>query len=522
MRKTDAEVLEREKDENKKKLGMVARHYDRLFYKLDGYGYLPHERIHLWTVAVETGEVKQITDGPVFDEQNPNWSPDGKTIAFVSNRTQDPDAYPDRIDLFVMPAIGGEAHKIETPVGPKSYPSFSPDGQWIAYFAQEGEGLSYKNTNLWIVPADASGPACNLTGRYDLEVAGWTINDLGDPETIPPTWSPDSQTLFFQAAYHGSAILELVSVQGDNLQTVVAEGGVVSSFSFDREQAHLSYLYGTLVDPAQILVRDNPSGKRARSPGSIRRCWNRSTWAASKRSGLRDRWRHSRLDPQAAQLHPNTRYPSIMEIHGGPLTQYGNFFMHEFYYLASAGYVVYFSNPRGGRGYGEAHAGAIYGDWGSKDYADLMAWADYAANLPYIDPARMGVTGGSYGGYMTVWIIGHTTRFKAAVTQRCVSNFVSMWGSSDFNWVFQTELNDKAPFEDLKFYWDHSPIAYIGAAKTLPWSSTTRMTTAAPSSRANRFLWRSNAWAWIPSSCASQMNSTASPAQAAPTGVSRG
>jgi dipeptidyl aminopeptidase/acylaminoacyl peptidase len=95
-----------------------------------------------------------------------------------------------------------------------------------------------------------------------------------------------------------------------------------------------------------------------------------------------------------------------------------------------------------------------------------MTWADYAAKLPYIDPARMGVTGGSYGGYMTVWIIGHTQRFKSAVSQRCVSNFVSMWGSSDFNWAFQQELNDKPPFEDLQYYWDRSPISYIGNAKT--------------------------------------------------------
>jgi dipeptidyl aminopeptidase/acylaminoacyl peptidase len=155
-----------------------------------------------------------------------------------------------------------------------------------------------------------------------------------------------------------------------------------------------------------------------------------------------------------------------MEIHGGPLTQYGKFFMHEFYYLASYGYVVYFSNPRGGRGYGEEHAKGIYGDWGGVDYADLMVWADYMQKKPYIDSKRMGVTGGSYGGYMTVWIIGHTQRFKAAVTQRCVSNFLSMWGSSDFNWIFQTELANKPPFEDLQNFWDHSPIAYIGNANT--------------------------------------------------------
>jgi dipeptidyl aminopeptidase/acylaminoacyl peptidase len=140
--------------------------------------------------------------------------------------------------------------------------------------------------------------------------------------------------------------------------------------------------------------------------------------------------------------------------------------MHEFCYFASRGYVVYFCNPRGGRGYGEEHSKAIWGSWGQADYADLMAWTDYMEKKPYIDPKRMGVTGGSYGGYMTVWIIGHTQRFKAAVAQRCVSNFLSMWGSSDVNWVFQQELCARQPFFDFEKFWKMSPIAYIGNAKT--------------------------------------------------------
>jgi dipeptidyl aminopeptidase/acylaminoacyl peptidase len=163
---------------------------------------------------------------------------------------------------------------------------------------------------------------------------------------------------------------------------------------------------------------------------------------------------------------PKKKYPSILEIHGGPLTQYGKFFMHEFYFLAAQGYVVYFCNPRGGRGYGEAHARSIYGAWGTTDYADLMAWTDFVAAKPYIDTKRMGVTGGSYGGYMTLWIIGHTERFKAAAAQRVVSNFVSEWGSSDYNWTFEYEVMAGPPFKDFQKWWDMSPIKYIGNAKT--------------------------------------------------------
>ncbi len=468
VRKTDPEVLEREKDEHKKKLGVVARHYDRLFYKLDGYGYLPHERTHIWVVDALTGKARQLTDHPVWDEYAPAWSLDGKSIAFVSNRSADPDSYPDRIDLFVMPSTGGEPRLINTPVGSKYSPSFSPDGNWIAYFGSEGEGQGYKNLSLWVVPADGSAAPLNLTGHHDLHTSAWTINDLGEPESMPPTWSVDGKTIYFPVVLHGSSILMSIGVGGKNLQTVIGEGGVVGSFTFDKAQSCLAYFYGKMDDPGQIYTREMSSGKTTCLTrfnrdwldkvdlGQVKEVWFKGPHGNDLQGWI--------LTPPG--FDPTKKYPSIMEIHGGPLTQYGKYFMHEFYYLASGGYVVYFSNPRGGRGYGEAHAAAIWGDWGKNDYADLMAWADVLANEPYIDTSRMGITGGSYGGYMTVWVVGHTNRFKAAVTQRCVSNFVSMWGSSDFNWTFQEELNNKPPFEDLQFYWDHSPIAYIGNCKT--------------------------------------------------------
>jgi dipeptidyl aminopeptidase/acylaminoacyl peptidase len=155
-----------------------------------------------------------------------------------------------------------------------------------------------------------------------------------------------------------------------------------------------------------------------------------------------------------------------MEIHGGPLAQYGFLFMHEFYFLAANGYVVYFSNPRGGFGYGEDHAKAIWNDVGGADYEDLMAWADYATQLSYIDVERMGVTGGSYGGLMTNWIIGHTDRFRAAVTQRSITNRLSSYGTSDVNWRRQLAFNDEPPWVNPENYWRQSPLKYIANAKT--------------------------------------------------------
>jgi len=483
FRKKDKEVIEREEDEQKKKLGVVSRHITRVFYKLDGSGFLPKERWHIWTIDARTGRAKQLTDGDVYDEWGPQWSPDGKQIVFCSNHSEDPDLDPDAIDLFVIPAEGGDLHRIETPVGPKESPTFSPDGRWLAYLGQEGRGQWWKNTGLWVVPAlrqaqdsaDSSGEAKNLTEKFDFDVYSDTINDLpGFLPTAPPTWSKDGSRLYFQVSQHGNTVLKSMALDGDERSLksandeVIGDKGVVGLFSFDKEQSKLAYFYANMTDLGQVWVQDLATGRsrklthvnenllRARDLGEIEEVWFK---------GAADN------DLQGWILKPpgfdeSEKYPSILEIHGGPQAQYGNFFMHEFYYLAAHGYVVHFCNPRGGQGYGEEHTKAIWNNWGTADYDDLMAWVDFVQQKSYIDPERVGVTGGSYGGYMTNWIIGQTDRFQAAVTQRSVSNLISMYGSSDFNWAFQIELGDEPPWENLENYWRQSPLKYIGNAKT--------------------------------------------------------
>jgi len=471
FRKKDQEVIEREADEQKKKLGVVSRHITRVFFKLDGTGFLPKERWHLWTIDARTGKARPLTDSEVYDEQEPRWSPDGKEIVFWSNRSPDPDLDPDAIDLFVIPAGGGEPRKIETPVGPKEKPVFSPDGKWVAYLGREGRGEEWRNTSMWIVPADGSGEVRNLTKPFDVHVSSWTINDLpGDPPMTPPTWSQDSRRLYFQVSRHGNTILQSVGLDGDesSLQTVVGDTGVVGAFTFDQAQTKLAYFQADMTNLGQVWVQDVGTGTsrkltrvneyllRARDLGEIEEVWFKGAAGNDLQGWI--------LKPPG--FDPAQKYPAILEIHGGPQVQYGNFFMHEFYFLAGHGYVVFFCNPRGGQGYGETHAKAIWNNWGTADYDDLIAWTDFLQQQPYIDPDRMGVTGGSYGGYMTNWIIGHTDRFKAAVTQRSVSNLISMYGSSDYNWAFQYEFGDQPPWENLENYWRQSPMKHIGNAKT--------------------------------------------------------
>ena len=416
------------------------------------------------------GRDKQLTDGDVYDEYAPRWSPDGKELVFCSNHSDDPDLDPHAIDLFVMPTAGGQPRKVETPFGPKESPSFSPDGKWLAYYGIEGREW-WKNIGLWAVPADGRGKARNLTGKSDFNVSSWTINDLpGGLQTIPATWSKDGSRIYFQVACYGDTLLKSVALEShdQSLQTVIGDKGVVGSFTFDQEQSQLAYFHADIKEPGQIWLRDMLSGRSSQLTN-----FNKSLFRLLDLGETEEVWFKgpAQNDLQGWILKPpvfdaSKKYPSILEIHGGPRVQYGNFIMHEFYYLAAHGYVVYFCNPRGGQGYGEEHSKAIWNNWGTVDYDDLMAWTDFVEKKPYIDKKRMGVTGGSYGGYMTNWIIGHTSRFKAAVTQRCVSNLISMYGSSDFNWAFQVEFGDEPPWKNFENYWRQSPIKYIANAQT--------------------------------------------------------
>ncbi len=466
FRQKDAAALEREADEQKKKLGVVARHITRVVYKLNGAGYLPAEHTHIWVLEVDSGETRQLTSGD-YDESAPCWSLDGATLLFVSNRSPDPDFDDDAVELYTVPAAGGEITLLPTHEGSKHSPSYAPDGSQIAYLGRRYKESWWQNTCLYLAPADG-GQARNLTAERDLHFSQMTNGDVyaalaGD---AAPQWSPDGRWLYASATLRGDQPVLRVNVETGEYERLTPAGAVLG-YQLDASGRYLAYVNSTFHEAGQLYWLDLESGES-------RQLTHDNAWLQAVRlGGVEEMWIPG---PDDGRLHgwmmtppdfdPGRRYPTILQIHGGPQTQYGNRFMHEFHYLAAQGYVVGFCNPRGSQGYGDDFARAIHTRWGSADYDDVMAWADHMAGLPYVDVERFGVTGGSYGGFMTTLIITRTHRFKAAVAQRLVANWISMYGSCDFNWGWKILAGVGDPWQDFERHWQQSPLSQIGNART--------------------------------------------------------
>jgi len=470
FRKKDTDEIERETDPRKKELGVVFRKFDRTFFKLDGEGFLPRERFHVHIIDKKTGKTEQITESDVFDNIQPKWSPDGSSLLYISNRRPEPDLEPYMKDIFIYDTGSKKERKLDLPDGEKFDACFSPDGSKIAYTGKEGMGRWWRLKRLYIVPVESGAPTC-LTCDKDVELGNVTLNDVeGHPATSELVWAPDSSFIYFQTTEGGRTKLAYVDIEeeGSPIHYLVDEECVVGDFTFDASGDRFAFHRMDLYDPGNIYAGElggDDLNRLTKLNSLISRAASRME-IEEVRVDTEDGRKVYGWIMKPPNFDERKNYPSILEIHGGPRTQYGFTFMHEFFYLASEGYVVHFCNPRGGQGYGEDHAGSIWKKWGTQDFDDVMAWTDNIEKLPYIDTKRMGVTGGSYGGYLTNLLIGKTRRFGAAVTQRSVSNFISMWGSSDFNWFFQDEFSERPPWEDLEGYWSQSPMSFIGNART--------------------------------------------------------
>ncbi len=457
------------KDDKGKKEEPVYRHITRMFYKLDNAGFMPKDPGHVYVIDMEAGKKTKITNGK-NGERCPVWLGKGDKIAYVANIQRDPDVETMRDDLFVVSVKGGKPKKLNTPAGPVEMLSGSPDGKFIAYAGHDEPRDSWgaANYHIWNVPV-AVGKALDLTPRLDRMTIDLTISDTAEVGGgMKPVWSSDGRWIFFQVAENGSTRLYKASSRGGKITKIIGGKIHLVAASFGNKKNLVASIISTPTMPAEIFVSNN-------SPNAKPKRITRLNDGLFKDIDIQkpeeiivkghDNYPVHAWILKPPGFSPNKKYPSIFQIHGGPRVQYGNTFFHEMQYLAAKGYIVYYGNPRGGQGYGRKHAEFIENAWGSYDYDDCMSLARHMAGMKYINKSKMGVTGGSYGGYMTNWIVGHTDFFKAAVTQRSVVNFVSFYGSSDCGFDFDREILG-APWKNLDSWWEMSPIKHVAKIKT--------------------------------------------------------
>ncbi|HEV2282701.1 MAG TPA: S9 family peptidase, partial [bacterium] len=389
------------------------------------------------------------------------------------------DASPDadlsnRADIWVVPIDGGSPRRLTKSAGPASVPSWSPDGRTIAYAGHDDACWGATNWGVWTVPAAGGEPVC-LTAHEDRSVGHHIATDSRvHPSSGGLTWSRDGGRIVFMVADGGSTQITSIAAgpaaaASDRAIRFETRGDhELIGCSLDRAARRVACIESDPATPGEIAVFD--------LGGEMRRLTDLTGPALRPLALARpERFQVESADGWTVEgwvMRPTNpvhgpKAPAVLEIHGGPHAAYGNAFFHEFQALAAEGYGVVYLNPRGSQGYGQRFTAATRHDWGGGDYEDLMRGLDHAlAAHPWIDRERLGVAGGSYGGFMTNWIVGHTQRFRAGVTMRSISNAYSQWGTSDLAYMKGMWEYPGDPWEAPQFYLERSPITYVHQMRT--------------------------------------------------------
>ncbi|MBE3589196.1 MAG: S9 family peptidase [Firmicutes bacterium] len=466
-------------EEQDRRYNRDVRVIDRAFYKLDTAGFLGDRRSHLFRLSRRGGELVPLTSGD-WDDRDAAVSPDGRWLAFVSKRMPNAD-FVQASDVYVMPAEGGEPRRLTSAEGYASSPAFTPDGRHVAFLCRRAEGEGrFDEARLYLVPVDGSAPPRCVTPGFDRSLVDASISDTrGHGGTAAPAFAPDGRTAFLLSSDRGVTQIVAVDVESGEVTPLSSRERTVYDAAFARDGRSYVALASDPVTPNDVWYGERPAdgGDSLSSPWTERRLTevNRELLSevqlqVPERIVFRapdgpevEGWI---LKPVGFREGQAEKVPAVLEVHGGPEAMYTSAFFFEFQLLANHGFAVIFSNPRGSEGYGKAFRQAIHRDWGRKDWADVQALLDAALERGFIDPNRVGIAGGSYGGFMVNWAVGHSDRFRAAVSMRSLSNWFVDYGASDFGHLLDDDLFAAPPWKDPEAYARMSPLWYVENVRT--------------------------------------------------------
>jgi dipeptidyl aminopeptidase/acylaminoacyl peptidase len=465
---------EKTEDEHESDVRVISR----AIYRNNGTGYLdPVRPGHLWTVTVPTAagaplpKPRQLTHG-AREEKEPSWSPDGSLLYFNSSRTQEEYYESPDSDLWSVPAAGGEPQKVVDIAGPIQDFALSRDGKRFAFtgYLNGDKARSYNQPDLFV--AAPGGPARNLAADFDYDVEGGVSGDQHAPRGGNPTpvvWSADGRFVISSTLERGRGNLRRFDVATGKSDLLTEGDHEVVSYSATPDASRWALVISTPTVVGDLYALDAASkgAKPRRLTG-----FNDELFAGLNLTAPEE-IEYSSFDGKKIQawvqkppgFDPAKKYPLILDIHGGPHAAYGDTFDHEFQWMAAKGYVVLYPNPRGSSAYGEEFGNVIQYHYPGDDYKDLMAGVDELIRRGYVDPQKLGVTGGSGGGILTNWIVTQTDRFAAAVSQRSISDWSAFWYTADFA-QFQKTWFRGAPWEDPQDFAARSPITYVSKVKT--------------------------------------------------------
>ncbi|MCD7036251.1 S9 family peptidase [Metabacillus sp. GX 13764] len=435
-------------------------------YKSDGSGFLKDRESQLFQLNMETKEIVQLTHEKK-GARSAVYHPDGGRIAFVTDRSENPDLSLES-HVFIQELGGEKAVQLTDGKAYFDSLSFSPDGRYLAFLGNERDYFSASSSKLYLYDYAAQTVIC-LTEGLDLHISDAAAGDVLYRNVYPGIqWTEDSEGFYFIASDRGSTSIHYGSIDGA-VFPVRAEEEHVYGLALNPSEHTAVAGISSLTEPCELFLLDFKTGESTRLTEANKEYTSGKDISKPEAMTLKA---EDGLELHGWIMKPHgytegEKYPLLLEIHGGPHMMYANTYMHEFQVLAAAGYCLLFINPRGSQGYGQHFADLVRGDYGGDDYRDVMAAVDHAlSSCAFIDKERLGVTGGSYGGFMTNWIVGHTNRFKAAVTQRSISNWLSFYGVSDIGHYFTEWEVGYDPFDSPEKLWEHSPIKYAKNIET--------------------------------------------------------